>query len=91
MGRPGGYGKIAELLGKKTTGLTPMESASLAADAVEELLKSIQVPFHLRDYDISEKDIPKLAENGMKQARLFVTNPRDLNVEDVRTVYQRAY
>lgn len=90
-GSPDRYGKIAELLGKKTTGLTPMESASLAADAVEELLKSIQVPFHLRDYDISEKDIPKLAENGMKQARLFVTNPRDLNVEDVRTVYQMAY
>jgi alcohol dehydrogenase class IV len=90
-GSPENYSKIAALLGKEIKGLTSMESASLAAAAVEELLETIQVPFHLRDYGIPEEDLPKLVEGGMKQARLFVTNPRDLSEDDVRSVYQMAY
>ncbi len=91
VGNPNRYAKIAALLGKRTEGLTPLESASLAADAVEELLGSIQVSFHLRDYGIPEGDLPKLVEGGMNQARLFVPNPRDPTEEDVRSIYREAF
>jgi len=30
-------------------------------------------------------------EGGMKQARLFIPNPRDLTEEDVKSIYESAY
>jgi alcohol dehydrogenase class IV len=49
------------------------------------------VPCRIKDYGIPEADVPKLAAGGMKQAGLFVPNPRDLNEEDVISIYKEAY
>ncbi len=90
-GNPQRYAKIAELMGRDVFGLASMEAATLSVDAVLELLQIMQVPHNLRDYGISNKDIPKLAEAGMLQSRLFVPNPRDISREDAETIYEEAY
>ena len=90
-GSPTRYGTVAKLLGIETTGLPSIESAILGVNAVEGLLKRIQLPFHLCDYDIPKNDIPKLVEGAMRHSGLLATNPRDLSKEDVRSVYQKAY
>lgn len=90
-GNPDQYANIAALMGVDVEGLTPMEAAGLAVEAVEELLETIRIPYHLSDYDIPEEDLPKFVEGGMKQARLFVPNPRDLSEDDVTAIYQDAY
>jgi len=85
------FADIAALMGKDIEGLSEMEAAQLAVEAVEELMDVVQVSYHLRDYGISESDLPKLVEGGLKVARLFAVNPRDLTEEDVRSIYQASF
>ena len=68
-----------------------MEAAALAVEAVKELLSQVKIPIRLRDYDIPQKDIPKLVQGGMKVSRLFVPNPRNLTREDVEEIYRTAW
>jgi alcohol dehydrogenase len=90
-GNPAKFADIANLMGEDTEGLTDREAAELAADAVKDLLSTVGISFHLRDYGIKQNDIPKLVEGGMKFARLFAVNPRDLTEADVRSIYEEAY
>jgi alcohol dehydrogenase class IV len=90
-GSPEKYARIAELMGQEIDGYGLLEAAELAVGAVQELLFTIKVSFSIRDYGIPETDLPKLIEGGMKQARLFVPNPRDLAEEDVASIYKAAY
>jgi alcohol dehydrogenase class IV len=89
-GSPEKYAAIAALLGRSTLSCGVNQAAALSAVAVEDLLKTLQISCRLRDYGISEKELPFLVEGGLKQSRLFSFNPRDLSEEDVRAVYQSA-
>lgn len=89
-GNPEKYADIAEMMGMDTEGLSLLEAAEMAAEAVVELLESICFPYHIKDYDIPVEDIPRLVDGAMQQARLFVPNPRDLKEADVLTIYQQA-
>jgi alcohol dehydrogenase class IV len=90
-GSPERYARIAELMGKDIEGYGVLEAADLAVESIRELLDTINVSCQIKDYGIPEADLPKLADGAMKQARLFVPNPRDLNPEDVASIYQEAY
>jgi len=91
IGNPTKFSQITEAMGEEVEGLSPMEAASLAVEAVKELLSQLKIPIQLRDYGISEKDIPKLVEGAMNVSRLFVPNPRDLTQEDVEEIYRKAW
>jgi len=85
------YAMIAELMGKGE-GIEDLKTkAALAVEAVTGLLNDIQIPYHLRDYGIPKEAILKLAKEGMKQARLFVPNPRNLTEKDVEVIYTKAW
>ena len=90
-GSPDRYARIAELLGKDVEDYGLLEAAELAVEAIQDLLNTIKVSFRIRDYGIPESDLPRLVDGGMKQARLFVPNPRDLSREDVESIYAAAY
>ena len=85
------YARIAVLMRQDIGGLSLLEAAIRPVEAVRELLRSIRVSSQISDYGIPRKDIPKLAAGAMKQARLFVPNPRDLAEDDVRWIYEEAY
>ena len=89
-GAPEKYATIAALLGRSTQACDVNQAAALSAEAVEELLKTMQISCRLRDYGISEKEMPFLVEGSLKQSRLFAFNPRDLSEADVRAIYQSA-
>jgi alcohol dehydrogenase class IV len=44
----------------------------------------------LRGVGITAEDFPKLASDAMNQTRLLVNNPRDLNEQDARAIYEAA-
>ncbi len=90
-GCPEKYARIATLMGQDVDGLPLFEAAEFAADAVEDLLEKIQVSCRISDYGVAQTDLAKLVDGAMQQARLFVPNPRDLNVADVRAIYEKAY
>ncbi len=91
IGNPVKFAQIAEAMGEEVEGLSDMEAATLAVDAVKELLDQLKIPIQLRDYDIPQKDIPRLVEGAMKVSRLFVFNPRNLTQDDVEEIYRMAW
>ncbi len=69
-------------MGEAITGLAPWEAAAKAVEAVRRLLGIINLPADLSAYGIPKSDLPKLVAGGLKQARLFIPNPRDLTEKD---------
>ena len=63
----------------------------MAVAAIKELLDAINVSYHIADYSVAKEDLPKLVAGGMKQARLFEPNPRDLGEKDVKSIYEAAF
>jgi alcohol dehydrogenase class IV len=90
-GSPHKFARVAALMGKDVTGLSPMAAAGQAVEAVQELLRAVRVSFQIGDYGVPRGDLPKLVQGAMKQARLFAPNPRDLGEDDVRLIYEEAY
>ena len=84
------FGKMAEAMGENVEGLSMYEAADKSVEAVKRLLNAVQIPFRLSQYGISRDHLPKLVEGGMKQARLFIPNPRDLSPKDVESIYEEA-
>ncbi|MCK5554376.1 MAG: iron-containing alcohol dehydrogenase [Deltaproteobacteria bacterium] len=91
IGNPAKFALISEAMGEEVEGLPLMEAASLAVEAVKELLDQLKIPIRLRDYGISKKDIPKLVAGAMKASRHFVPNPRNLTKKDVGEIYLMAW
>jgi len=85
------YAEIASAMGETVTGLAPWEAAAKAVEAVKRLMGIINLPAELSAYGIPRSDLPKLVEGGMKQARLFIPNPRDLTEKDVESIYSGAF
>jgi alcohol dehydrogenase class IV len=85
------FGRIAEAMGEPVGGLSPYEAADKSVQAVKNLLAAVQIPYRLSQYGIPKDHFPKLVEGGMKQARLFGPNPRDVTQEDVRRIFERAF
>ena len=89
-GNPERYAVAAELMGKDVEGLSALEAAELAVEAVEDILDSVEVSYQLRDYGAEEEDLPALAEETMEMAAFFDANPRDFTEDDINAIYQAA-
>jgi alcohol dehydrogenase class IV len=90
-GSPTKYARIAQLMGQDIEGFSLAEAAAMAVAAIKELLDAINVSYHIADYGVAKEDLPKLVDGGMKQARLFEPNPRDLCEKDVKSIYEKAF
>ncbi|MCX5816362.1 MAG: iron-containing alcohol dehydrogenase [Proteobacteria bacterium] len=90
MGNMEKYARIAETMGENIQGLSPYEAAKKSVDAIKGLLNIVNISYKLRDYGVKKSDLSKLVEGGLKQARLFIPNPRDPSEKDVRQIYEAA-
>ena len=91
IGNRSRYALIAEMMGKREVTIDLRAGVAKAVEAVIQLLDDVQIPYHLKDYGIPKEAIPKLVEGGMRFARLFVPNPRDLGEKDVEAIYTKAW
>ena len=90
IGNPGKFADIACAMGEFVDGLTVMEAAMVAVDAVRELAADIGAPQTLESVGAKKDSIPKMAEDGMKSGHLAV-NPRQVSIEDVVKIFEAAY
>ncbi len=90
IGAPRKYGAMAQTLGEKIEGMSELQAADAAVAAVRRLADTTGISYRLRDYRITEEQIPALVAATMEQGRLFASNPRNLTEEDVRGIYLRA-
>lgn len=60
-------------------------------EALANLSARIGLPPRLRDVDIPETALKKMARDAMKQSRLLVNNPREITQSDALSIYQAAW
>ena len=56
-----------------------------------DLSRRLGLQTRLRDVGIGEADLPRMASEAMKQGRLLVNNPREVNEADALAIYRAAW
>ena len=69
----------------------PIAVTELLADHFLDLAADLGLQTTLRQMDILEDDLPKLAQESMLQQRLLINNPREVNLNDSLAIYRQAY
>ncbi|MFD2368722.1 iron-containing alcohol dehydrogenase [Brevibacillus sp. GCM10020057] len=86
---PEKYRQIAECLGENTAGLSARESSRLALKAVKELARDLDCPESLSAIGLVPEQIELLSEHAIRDV-CMTTNPRDMSVHDVATLFRQA-
>ena len=85
------YAQIAPVLFPDLSQISdPVDRAGRFADCLADLAVRLGLQTRLRDVGIAAKDVPKLARDAMKQTRLLVNNPRNLDEADALAIYTAA-
>ncbi|MFS0812603.1 iron-containing alcohol dehydrogenase [Peribacillus phoenicis] len=83
------FSDIAEDMGENLEGLTLMERAAAAVDAVKKLSKDIGIPTTFSEYKVDESQIDRMAKDAMLSGNI-AANPRITTYEDVIELYRRS-
>lgn len=86
---PEKYRHIAECLGESTAGLSLPESSRLALKAVKELSRDLDCPESLSAIGLVPDQIELLSAHALLDV-CMTTNPRDMNAQDVATLFRQA-
>lgn len=84
------FARAAEALGVKDAGGARGKAGSLI-EMVINISRDIGIPEHLRDIGVPEDTIPEMAVAAMKVTRLLKNNPREVALEDAKSIYKHAY
>jgi len=85
------YAELAPLIDPGANGLPVAEAASRFVDGLAAICRDCKVPASLAEVGVRESDLPKLAEDAMKQTRLLVNNPREVTYADAFAIYGEAF
>ena len=69
----------------------PIAVTEMLANHFVTLAADLGLQTTLRQMDIAEHDLPKLASESMLQQRLLINNPREVNLDDALAIYRQAY
>lgn len=86
---PARFARIAQALGEDTRGLSEADAAARASVAVHRLAAETGVPRRMSELDVPADAIPGLAHDALTQADL-PGNPRDVTLDDLIALYERA-
>jgi alcohol dehydrogenase class IV len=93
VGNPRRYAEIAAAMGEDVEGLSDMEGAYLAAEAIQQLIEDIQIP-SLQALGVQKERLEKLAP-AMAEAAIASgspgNNPRQATKEEIVELYSMAY
>jgi alcohol dehydrogenase len=84
------YAVVALALGVGPVGSTA-DIAEAGLTRLVELSSACGVPQRLRDVNIPEADLPRLAREAIKIQRLLKNNPREVTEADALGIYRAAY
>jgi len=85
------FARIAGIMGKSTEGITQKDAATMAVEAVEELIHDCGIDTSLEKLGITREVFHKLAEAAMMVSRPLENNPRTVTIEDAVAIYEDAY
>ncbi|MFF2854790.1 iron-containing alcohol dehydrogenase [Peribacillus sp. NPDC058002] len=85
---PERFADIAVAMGENIDGLSIMEAAEKAVEAVERLVKDTKIP-NLSTFNIKDEDLERLAEDALKDGNCSA-NPRATKLQDLVDIYIQA-
>lgn len=83
------YAELADILLPRARG-SAIQRASALIDHLAALPARLGLPTRLRDVGIAQCDLDALADDAILQTRLLGNNPRELNLEDIRSIYRQV-
>ena len=86
---PKRFADIAVALGEDIAGLSAMDAAAKAIEAIRKLSRAIGIPTGLTELGVKEGDLKIMSENAKKDA-CQLTNPRTASLEQVIGIYKAA-
>ncbi len=90
IANPTKYARIAAALGEDIEGLSKVEAARKAVEAVKRLLSDIENPQSLGEIGLDRNLIPTLAEDAFADGNIG-RNPRKTTKEELAGLYQEAW
>jgi alcohol dehydrogenase class IV len=84
------YAELAPIIDPDAHGLSTSEAARRFVDGLAAICRDCKVPASLAEVGVRESDLPRLAEDAMKQTRLLVNNPREVTYPDAFAIYSEA-
>lgn len=90
MANPEKFARVALAMGETIHGLTTLEAARKAIEAIRRLNGDLGVPSKLREIGVTEDKLPEMARLSF-EANYNRWNPRYTTVEDFRTLFERAF
>ncbi len=84
------YAEIACAMGEYIRDISKEEAAKIAVEAVRKLSKDVGIPQSLKDINIKESDLPRLAKDALKDV-CTGGNPKDVNENDILEIYKKTY
>ena len=84
------FRNMGRAFGLDMENLSDEEAVEKVANAVAELSKKVKIPQTLREIGIPEEMIPALANQAIDDP-CTPGNPRDVTVDDLISIYKRAY
>jgi alcohol dehydrogenase class IV len=87
---PGRFARIAEALGERIDGLTKMQAAERAVQAVKDLIADIDMPARLRDLKVTEDLFDQMAREALDQLDR-PANPRKNTENNLRAILAAAF
>lgn len=90
ISNPQRFADIAQLLGENIEGLTVMEAAEKAIQAMVRISEDVGIPTNIKSLGALPEDFDMMAENALKDGNAF-SNPRVGRKEDIIKLYQQAY
>jgi lactaldehyde reductase len=84
------YGEIAKTMGVNTVGLSKIEAAHAAVDAVKALAVKVGIPERLRDLNVKDEDLEKLANSAFNDI-CTPGNPRNVTLDEILNLYKKAF
>ncbi|WP_430249649.1 iron-containing alcohol dehydrogenase [Neorhizobium sp. DAR64860/K0K1] len=85
------YVDLAPYAFPQLAALQGQERVSAFCEALTQLSVDCGLPQRLRDLNVTEDWLPRLAKDAMNQTRLLVNNPRPITEADVMAIYRAAY
>lgn len=67
---------------------TVEEKSAWIIGRLEEIVKHLNIPTSLKEFNVPEEDLEGLVEAGMQVTRLLVNNMREVTPEDARRIYK---
>ena len=89
IANPEKFADIAVFMGENVDGLSTIEAAEKAIDALFRLSSDVGIPKSLKEAGVKEEDIELMSVNALKDGNAF-SNPRKGNEKDIAAIFRAA-